>query len=102
MQATRGPYLGTALLEWTVIWVLAACSDAQAAQEETLSGPDSHEKPPAERDYLFGNWGGLRPDLLEWGVSLDLQYISDNLANVVSDRDDRFVAWNRFRGTIST
>src|ERR1700757_4784391 len=68
--------------------------------EETLSGPDSHEKPAADRGYLFGNWGGLRSDLLERGVSFDLQYISDNLANVAGDRDDRFVAWNRVRGTV--
>jgi porin len=68
--------------------------------EETLSGPDSHEKPLADRGYLFGNWGGLRSDLLERGVSFDLQYISDNLANVAGDRDARFVAWNRVRGTV--
>jgi hypothetical protein len=43
MRATRGPYLAPILIEWTVIWVLAACSDGRAAQEETLSGPDSHE-----------------------------------------------------------
>jgi porin len=68
--------------------------------EETLSGPDSHERPPAERGYLFGDWNGVRPALLERGVKFDLQYISDSLANVVSDRDERFVAWNRFRGTV--
>ena len=68
--------------------------------EETLSGPDSHEKPLADRGYLFGDWAGLRSDLLGRGVSFDLQYVSDSLANVASEQDDRFVAWNRFRGTV--
>src|SRR6476660_1889788 len=80
-------------------WIFAAHVYSQA-NEETLSGPDSHEKPLADRSYLFGDWGGLRSDLLERGVSFDLQYISDNLANVAGDRDARFVAWNRVRGTV--
>jgi porin len=84
---------------WAAFLTLAAHIYPQT-HEETLSGPDAHEKPLAERGYLFGNWGGVRSALLERGVSFDLQYISDNLANVVSDRDDRFVAWNRFRGTV--
>jgi porin len=80
-------------------WIFAAHVYSQT-NEETLSGPDSHEKPLADRSYLFGDWGGLRSDLLERGVSFDLQYISDNLANVAGDRDARFVAWNRVRGTV--
>jgi porin len=80
-------------------WIFAAHVYSQT-NEETLSGPDSHEKPLADRGYLFGDWAGLRSDLLERGVSFDLQYVSDSLANVAGERDDRFVAWNRFRGTI--
>ena len=80
--------------------VVFAAHAAGVPNEETLSGPDSHEKPLADRSYLLGNWGGLRSDLLGHGVSFDLQYVSDNLANVAGDRDARFVAWNRFRGTI--
>src|ERR1700756_4549433 len=84
----------------SVMWIVFAVHVYPQTNEETLSGPDSHEKPLADRGYLFGNWGGLRSDLLERGVSFDLQYISDNLANVAGDRDDRFVAWNCFRGTV--
>jgi carbohydrate-selective porin OprB len=80
-------------------WIFAAQLYSQT-NEETLSGPDSHEKPPADRGYLFGNWGGLRSDLLERGVSFDLQYVSDSLANVAGDKDAHFVAWNRVRGTV--
>src|SRR5215813_6648886 len=80
-------------------WVSAAHVYPQT-NEETLSGPDSHEEPLADRSYLLGNWGGLRSDLVARGISLDLQYVSDNLANVAGDKDARFVAWNRFRGTI--
>jgi carbohydrate-selective porin OprB len=68
--------------------------------EETLSGPDTHETSPGARTYLLGDWGGLRSKLFDRGVSFDLQYISDNLANIHSDQDDRFVSWNRFRVTV--
>src|SRR5215813_10066440 len=98
-QTMRAPADRLVILVWAAFYVFAARTYSQV-QEETLSGPDSHERPPAERGYLFGNWGGIRPALLERGVDFDLQYISDSLANVVSERDDRFVAWNRFRGTV--
>ena len=84
---------------WAAFYVFAARTYSQV-YEETLSGPDSHEQPPAERGYLLGDWGGVRPALLERGVKFDLQYISDSLTNVVSDRNTRFVAWNRVRGTV--
>ena len=72
----------------------------QAAQEETLSGPDSHETALRPSQYLLGDWAGVRSYLLERGVRFDLRYISDSLSNVVSDRNARFVAWNRVRGTV--
>ena len=87
----------------SLIIVMVAASAAHVypqTNDETLSGPDSHEKPLLDRQYLLGDWGSLRSDLLKRGVSFDLQYISDNLANVAGDRDDRFVAWNRVRGTV--
>jgi porin len=72
----------------------------QSSIGETLSGPDSHETGQGPYGHLLGEWGGVRPYLLDRGVRFDLQYVSDNLANVISDRDDRFVAWNRVRGTV--
>ena len=98
-QTMRAPADRLVIVVCAAFYVFAARANSQT-QEETLSGPDSHERPPATRGYLFGDWGGVRPSLLERGVNLDLQYISDSLANVVSDRDDRFVAWNRVRGTV--
>jgi porin len=72
----------------------------QSSIGETLSGPDSHETGQGPHGHLLGDWGGVRPYLFEQGVRFDFQYISDNLANVHSDRNDRFVSWDRVRGTV--
>jgi uncharacterized membrane protein YoaK (UPF0700 family)/carbohydrate-selective porin OprB len=73
---------------------------AQALQEETLSGPDSHETGQGQHGHLFGNWGGERTRLLERGVRFDFQYISDSLWDIKSQQKERFASWNRFRGTV--
>jgi len=73
---------------------------SQAAQEETLSGPDSHETGQGPHGHLFGDWGGERSHLLERGVRFDFQYISDSLWNIKSEQKERFASWNRFRGTV--
>ena len=96
-QTVRAPVDRFVLLVWAAFYVFAARTYSQV-QQETLSGPDSHERPPTERGHLFGDWCGVRPALLERGVTFDLQYISDSLTNVVSDRDDRFVAAFDFFG----
>src|SRR5712672_3569654 len=72
----------------------------QSSIGETLSGPDSHEPGQGPEGHLLGDWGGVRPYLFERGVRFDFQYISDNLTNVHSDRNDRFVSWDRVRGTV--
>jgi porin len=72
----------------------------QSSIGETLSGPDSHETGQGPHGHLLGDWGGVRPYLFERGVRFDFQYISDNLTNVHSDRNDRFVSWDRVRGTV--
>jgi len=72
----------------------------QSTQEETLSGPDSHETGQGPDGHLLGDWGGTRTRLLERGVRFDLQYISDSLWNVKSEQSGRFASWNRFRGTV--
>ena len=68
--------------------------------EETLSGPDSHETGQGPHGHLFGEWGGERTQLERRGVSFDLQYVSDSLANVESEKEARFASWNRFRWTV--
>src|SRR5882757_8202178 len=65
------------------------------SQEETLSGPDSHETGQGPYGHLLGEWGGGRTRLLERGVRFDLQYISDSLWNVKSVQPERFASWNR-------
>jgi carbohydrate-selective porin OprB len=70
------------------------------ALEETLSGPDSHDISAAARGHLFGDWGGARTRLFDRGVMFDMHYVSDSLANVVSEQSHKFFGWNRFRGTV--
>ncbi len=79
--------------------IVASTLHAQT-QEETLSGPDSHETVQGANGHLFGEWGGERSRLLERGVRFDLQYISDTLWNIKSDKKERAAMWNRVRGTV--
>src|SRR5260370_9008841 len=87
-------------LLWCTLCVFALPANSQILQEETLSGPDSHEAGQGPHGHLFGNWGGARTRLLERGVRFDFQYISDSLWNIKSDQKERFASWNRFRGTV--
>jgi len=73
---------------------------SQILQEETLSGPDSHETGQGPHGHLFGTWGGERTRLFERGVRFDFQYISDSLWDIKSEQKERFASWNRFRGTV--
>lgn len=73
---------------------------SQDRQEETLSGPDSHETGQGRHGHLFGEWGGERTRLEERGVRFDLQYVSDSLWNIKSEQNERFASWNRFRWTV--
>jgi len=82
------------------VFILVAPLQGQATQEETLSGPDSHETGQGPHGHLFGGWGGERARLLERGVRFDFQYVSDSLWNIKSEQRERFASWNRFRGTV--
>ena len=82
-----------------LILLLATPGHSQV-NEETLSGPDSHETGQGPHGHLFGNWGGERSRLLERGVRFDFQYISDSLWNLKSEQRERFASWNRFRWTV--
>jgi carbohydrate-selective porin OprB len=85
---------------WAASLALADDAGTQTSIGETLSGPDSHETGQGPHGHLLGDWGGVRSDLFERGVRFDFQYISDNLANIEGDRNDRFVSWDRVRGTV--
>jgi uncharacterized membrane protein YoaK (UPF0700 family)/carbohydrate-selective porin OprB len=97
---TYGHQLGFLVLLWCGLSVFAVPADSQILQEETLSGPDSHETGQGAHGHLFGNWGGERTRLLERGVRFDFQYISDSLWDTKSEQKERFASWNRFRGTV--
>jgi hypothetical protein len=60
-----GRLLRFLFLLWLGLFVYVLPVYSQAGQEESLSGPDSHEISLLDkRDHLFGDWGGLRPRLL--------------------------------------
>ena len=96
----RAPAGKTLIMVAAALSAFAGHAHPQSSIGETLSGPDSHETGQGPHGHLLGDWGGVRPYLFERGVRFDLQYISDNLTNVHSDRNDRFVSWNRVRGTV--
>jgi porin len=98
MRAPAGRTVIPVMIVWAALSVFAARAYPQIG--ETLSGPDSHETGQGPHGHLLGDWGGVRPYLFERGVRFDLQYISDNLSNIESDRNERFVSWNRVRSTI--
>src|SRR5882762_8767264 len=95
-----GRKLRLLFLLWCGLCVSTFPVHSQTPQEETLSGPDSHETGQGPHGHLFGNWGGERTRLLERGVRFDFQYISDSLWNIKSEQKERFASWNRFRGTV--
>jgi porin len=96
----RAPAGRPVIIVWAALSVFAAHTYPQTGLEETLSGPDSHETGQGPHGHLLGDWGGVRPYLFDRGVRFDLQYISDSLSNIESDRNERFVSWNRVRGTV--
>src|SRR6266436_3707583 len=95
-----GEHMRFLFLLWCALCVSAFPANSQILQEETLSGPDSHETGQGPHGHLFGNWGGERTRLLERGVRFDFHYISDSLWNIKSDQKERFASWSRFRGTV--
>src|SRR6266403_3802727 len=96
----RAPVGKTLITMFAALFAFADHAYSQTSIGETLSGPDSHETGQGPHGHLLGDWGGVRPYLFDRGVRFDFQYISDNLTNVHSDRNDRFVSWDRVRGTI--
>jgi porin len=95
-----GRLLFYAGLLWVGFCALVLPAYSQGEQEETLSGPDSHETGQGPHGHLFGEWGGERGRLLERGVRFDFQYISDSLWNLQGEQKERFASWNRFRWTV--
>ncbi len=83
---------------WGLPMLVGPCSAQK--NEDSLSGPDSHQQSPAQQEHFSGELGGKRSQLLQRGVTIDLQYIADHLGNVRSPEKKRFTSWNRVRGTV--
>jgi porin len=99
-RGIQKPRKSFGFLLWCGLCFFAFPVQAQTQQDETLSGPDSHETGQGPHEHLFGDWGGERTRLLERGVRFDFQYISDSLWDIKSEQKERFASWNRFRGTV--
>ena len=68
--------------------------------EERLAGADKNEHEAAQQEHFFGDWGGARSKLLDYGVKLDLLYAGDQLWNLRSAHKERMTVWTRARGTL--
>src|SRR6266446_10909900 len=88
------------VLFWSGFLMYLGTLYAQITQEETLSGPDTHETVQGPHSHLLGEWDGERSRLLERGIRFDFQYISDTLWNIKSEQKERSASWNRIRGTV--
>jgi porin len=91
------------ILTCAVLFASIQCKSARCVAQEisdTPSGPDRHELTENAQSHLLGDWGGLRSELQESGVTLDLQYVGDHLWNIESQKKLRLASLNRFRGTV--
>ena len=84
----------------TVLCAIVLPGCAQTAEHEAPAGPDRHETGDLGRDYLLGDWGGLRSRLSESGVNFAVQYVSDSLWGSRSGPPSQFEIWNRVRATV--
>jgi carbohydrate-selective porin OprB len=51
------------------------------------------------REYLFGNWNGLRTDLEKRGIVFDFESANDNMWVLHGGASNQGTAWERIRGT---
>lgn len=98
--SSETPMLKVVPVLMTGLFVIAGSACSQTAEQETLGGADRHETTEQDRGYLLGDWGGLRGQLGEIGVNLDVQYISDSLWGSKSGPPSQFEIWNRVRATV--
>ena len=98
--SSETPMLKVVPVLMTGLFVIAGSACSQTAEQETLGGADRHETTEQDRGYLLADWGGLRGQLGEIGVNLDVQYISDSLWGSKSGPPSQFEIWNRVRATV--
>jgi porin len=76
--------------------IVPAWAQTQAPALNTAGLPvDS----PAKQ-YLLGDWGGMRTGLAEKGIVFDFFYISDSQGNPTGGLQQSATTWERVRGTI--
>ena len=88
-------------LRFTFILVLFLISTVPAWAQNALPGdPPASSAGLLSRNYLLGDWGGLRSRLEEKGITFDLFYITDLQANPSGGLEQTRAGWERFRGTV--
>ena len=94
-----------------LVWLLllACLFPVTPAFSQELTDPPSAASPAgtpspefnfASRQYLLGDWGGVRSKLAEQGVKFDFYFISDLEANPTGGLQHTRAGWNRIRGTV--
>jgi porin len=101
-MATSGRLHGSKRLALSFVYSLLLLASVltislpAAAQSNDTSTTDTSFM---HRKYLLGDWGGERSKLADEGVTFDLFYVSDFLANPTGGKSGTS-AWNRVRGTV--
>lgn len=95
LRGSSPPFLLVNLLALTV--VVAANGQTQASVPELKA--DTPSIPIESRQYLLGNWDGLRSSLSDKGITFDFFYITDLQANPTGGLQQTKAGWERIRGT---
>src|SRR5262249_19094898 len=97
-RTTSIPPVGRVLVRLLLPIAMTLSTWAQTKAPGLDRGATSFDS--ATRQYLFGDWGGLRPGLAEQGIVFDFFYISDSQGNPVGGHQQSGTTWQRVRGTI--
>ena len=71
-----------------------------AQMQTPLLDPGGLASDGPARQYLLGDWGGLRTRLADKGIVFDFFYISDSQGNPTGGLQQSATTWERVRGTI--
>ena len=86
------------LLSFILLLTLIVPTRAQMQAPALAAGDPPLDSP--KRQYLLGDWGGIRTRLADKGVVLDFFYISDSQGNPTGGLRQSATTWQRVRGTI--
>ena len=92
-------FAGSVCVCFVLLWPGPAAAQAGGIND-TLAGADKGEHAPEDQPHLFGEWNGKRLRLLQRGVNVNLEYVSDSLWNAQSAQKERLAVFERVRGTV--